>query len=168
MARWKLLHAHYLNVPGSEWQYSEISRTTGKPIRKVFAVPQLLDPDIEADCNYKFGPEGSEIIVSNGKNAQPQDIIFEGPPTPDMLPLDDEAKTISAGFAGVWNHPIESLPGQFSERLLDDMQAKLSAAITRQTQSENTDLSELIKVLTKTMEQNAEIISKLATPARRV
>src|SRR5260370_20903891 len=93
MARWKLVTEHYLNVPGTEWEYKETSRETGRQVRRVFPVPLHLDPNENniADHNYP-----GEIIVCHVGKGQGRDIEFVGPPTPDMQPLDDEAKAISA------------------------------------------------------------------------
>src|SRR6266705_1767114 len=106
MARWRLRTGHYLNVPGTEWEYKETDRTTGKTGRKVFAVPMLLDPNDPADHNYP----GEIIVASAEDRAFPRDIIFLGDPTPDMEPIDDEAEAISEALASKWVHPIESLP----------------------------------------------------------
>lgn len=103
MARWRLTAAHYLKVPGTEWEYKEVDMTSGRQARKVFPVPLHLDPNNPSDCNYP-----GDIIVKQGKG-EPRDIIFEGPPTPDMEPLDDEAEAISAKWREKWSHPIEDL-----------------------------------------------------------
>src|SRR6266705_2613092 len=106
MARWRLLTGHYLNVEGTEWEYKETDRNTGKQARKVFAVPLFMDPNDPSDHNYP-----GEIIVANiADRAFARDIIFLGDPTPDMEPLDAEAEAISESLAPKWTHPIESLP----------------------------------------------------------
>lgn len=121
MARWRLLNAHYLNVPGTEWEYKETDRTSGKQGRKVFSVPAFLDPRDGADCNYP-----GEIIVSDGNGAHSRDIIFVGPPTPDMEPLDESAEAISASHAAAWVHPIETLSGQYGDQLLAVFQKQIA------------------------------------------
>lgn len=111
MARWRLINAHYLNVPGTEWEYKEIDQTTGRQGRKVFTVPLYMDPRDPADHNYP-----GQIIVTNAASKEwPRDIIFLGDPTPDMEPLDEEAEAITAKLREVWEHPIESLPSTMSE-----------------------------------------------------
>lgn len=105
--RWRLTAQHYLNVPGTEWEQKETDRNTGKQARKVFAVPALLNPDDPSDQNYP-----GEIVVCHEGKGQGRDITFIGDPTPDMEPLDDEAKALSATFADKWNHPVESLAAQ--------------------------------------------------------
>lgn len=119
MARWRLTHSHYLNVPGTEWEYKETDRTTGRQARKVFPVPLLLNPEDPADCNYP-----GEIIVSYRANGR--DIVFVGPPTPDMEPLDEEAQAISDKERPKWQHPIDSLASQgYSQSLLDDFMRQM-------------------------------------------
>lgn len=108
MARWRLTAAHYLKVPGTEWEQKETDQQTGKQGRKVYPVPLYLDPNNAADCNYP-----GEIIVSNKHSAaHPKDIVFSGPPTPDMEPIDDEAIKITEPLKRKWEttHPIEALP----------------------------------------------------------
>jgi len=106
MARWRLTSAHYLNVPGTEWEYKETDLNSGRQARRIFPVPMYLNPDWQQDHNYP-----GEIIVKQGKG-EPRDIIFEGPPTPDMEPLDEEAEAISAKHRPSWIHPIETLDAQ--------------------------------------------------------
>lgn len=112
MARWRLRSAHYLKVPGTEYEHKETDRATGKQAKKVFPVPLYLNPEDQADCNYP-----GEIIVTDKKShpAYPKDIYFVGQPTPEMEPLDEEAEKISASFAKKWEHPIESLPTTMSQ-----------------------------------------------------
>lgn len=127
MARWRLTQPHYLNVPGTEWEYKETDRTSGRQGRKIFDVPLLLDPNDSTCYNYP-----GECVVSDGNHPGPKDYIFLGPPTPDMDPMDDEAEKISASLADKWKHPIESLPGQgYSQSLLADFQTQLAAAMAQ-------------------------------------
>lgn len=111
MARWRLTTAHYLKTaPGSEYELKEAS-VTGKTLTKRFPVPTYLDPRDAADCNYP-----GEIIVANKTDrAFPKDIVFVGPPTPYMEPLDAEADKITAEWSKKWDKlPIESLPETMS------------------------------------------------------
>lgn len=112
--RWRLQTAHYLNVPelpdGTrvEWEHKETARDSGRTVRKLFAVPMLLDPKDAADHNYP-----GEIIVTNfveGARIPVRDYIFTGEPTPDMEPLNDEAQEISDGLREKWINPVETLP----------------------------------------------------------
>jgi hypothetical protein len=139
MARWYLTAAHYLKVPGTEWEYKETDRMTGKQKRKVFPVPLYLNPADDSDCNFRHGIPGVTdepmIVVASVGRGLPGDIEFEGPPTPDMEPLDDEAREISAQWAPQWVHPIEDLPGQggmsYSQSILSDLEAQVASAATK-------------------------------------
>ncbi len=98
MARWKLTEPHYLKVPGTKWEYTMQNRTTGKPQRKVFDVPLYLNPEDEGDWNVREGYDGY-IAVCHEDKGLPSDIAFIGDPTPGMVPLDDEARELTARFA---------------------------------------------------------------------
>lgn len=143
MARWKLATGHYLNTRDTEWEYSERDRATGRPIRKKFIVPRYLDPRDPSDWNYTWGPkdalEGNIIVCFEGKG-EAADIVFYGDPTPDMIPMDDEAKEISAEFTGRWSYkPDTDLPGQFSQSLVDKFQFEMSQAEAKPVQIEGLD-----------------------------
>lgn len=170
MARWRLLNAHYLNVPDNEWEYKETNRDTGRQVRKVFPVPRLLDTNDQSDYNYP-----GEIIVTDGKShTERKDIIFFGPPTPDMEPLDDEAQAISDAERHKWIHPIESLPGQgYGETLLADLQRQLSAAAALQPTPavsvkgvDPADFAKLQEQVAALLAQNLEL--KAQVPERRI
>jgi hypothetical protein len=104
MARWKLTGKHYLNVPGTEWEYEETT-ATGKRHKQRMPVPLYLDPD-----DREYQNQNGEIIVAWEGSEQRGDITFVGPPTQEMTPLDEEAEAISAELEKKWSHPIESLP----------------------------------------------------------
>jgi hypothetical protein len=128
MARWRLLNAHYLVVPGTEWEYKETDRNTGKQARKVFQVPAFLDPKDPADQNYP-----GDIIVCHEGTGHPKDIVFVGEPTPDMEPLDDEAQALTDSLKEKWVHPIESLSGVgYSQSILNDLERKIDQVIASQ------------------------------------
>lgn len=125
MARWRLLSPHYLNTVDNQWEYKELDRNTGRQARKVYNVPRLFNPDDPGDFN---SPGSGEVIVCYDGKGQPRDHIFTGPPTPEMEPLDDEARTISGKESPKWVHPIESLPGQgYNDGLLAALQKQLDA-----------------------------------------
>lgn len=166
MARWKLREKHYLKVPGNEWEYQETAQS-GKTGRKRYEVPMFLNPDDPADYNY---PDG--IIV--GYTPHDRDIIFVGPPTPDMEPLDDEAKKLSAEEARKWKHPIESLPGDFSQSLLTDLQRQIDQLATGESKKpvvvkgvDPEDFKAMQEQLATLMAQNAELMAE-QKKARRV
>lgn len=127
MARWRLMNPHYLNVPGTEWEYKETDQNTGRQARRIFHVPLFLDPNQPADQNYR---DTGEIIVCHEGKGAPRDIEFVGPPTPDMEPLDDEAQAITDAERPKWQHPIESLSGSYSQSLLDEFQRQIAAIAT--------------------------------------
>src|ERR1700751_6456069 len=134
MARWKLLEGHYLNVPGTEWEYKETDRDTGRQHRLVLPVPLYLHPDNSTDWNYK---EQEAIIVSNKFNkAFPRDYVFSGPPTPNMEPLDEEAEKISQEFidSGAWKHPIDSLNMTYSQSILSEFEQKLASLMANKVE----------------------------------
>lgn len=136
MARFKLTAAHYLNTKDpNEWEYKEVDRTTGKEKRHLRQVPMFLHPEDPSTWNYitERLPNGQiadgMIVVSTKEDPNfPKDIIFIGPPTMDMEPLDDEAKVLIAALQGKWKHPIDSLPGNFAEKLPDLWQQQIEAA----------------------------------------
>ena len=167
MARWKLSTAHYINtlVDGSpcEWEYTENDRQTGRLKRRKYSVPQYLDPRDPADWNYKWGAnddvEGEIIVCYKGKGND-KDIPFSGDPTPDMIPIDDEAKAISASFENLWRYkPDAEDPGQYSQSLIDNLQEQMSEATSRPV--EIPGLTDLVAILAKSVEQNQQLISTL-------
>jgi hypothetical protein len=123
MARWRLINPHYLHVPGTEWEYKETDRSSGKQGRKIFAVPLYLDPRDNADHNYP----GEIIVCDKESPVYPKDILFQsarglrGEPTPEMEPLDDEAVQISRALEHKWVHPIESLPTHATASQIPDV-----------------------------------------------
>lgn len=167
MARWKLTEPHYLRVPGTKWEYTEIDRATGKPKRTQYDVPQLLDPNIESDWNYRYDQWSGDIIISDGHEAQPKDIIFVGPVTPGMLPLDDEAKAISAQAAkGLWKPTAgldpESQNTSFSAQLLSGMIDKMTAVQAGiQQGAAIPGMDEFMQSMKGMMEKQTEILAML-------
>ena len=157
--------AHYLNVPGEEWEYVENDRSTGRPIRHKFPVPRLLDPKDKACWTVKWGAgsdEEGEIIVCLEGKGEPRDQVFFGNPTPDMMPVDDEAKVISESFATLWSYKPETDTNNYSQSLIDRFQleaevAKVSAAKPATVEG----LAELTAAIGTMVKQNAEILSNL-------
>jgi hypothetical protein len=167
MARWKLTDAHYLNVPNIEWEYKESDRETGRQARKIYHVPLYLNPKNREDWNY---PQDEAIIVTNKEDrAHPRDIFFEGPPTPDMEPLDDEAEKISKGYhdRGEWKHPIEAMNMTYSQSMLSEFEMKIAqhlAGVAQQqppnVSTKGVDPAEFAKMqeqLAELMEQNMKL-----------
>lgn len=166
MARWRLAAPHYLSVPGTKWEYQETDRTTGRPTRTQFAVPTLLDPSQASDWNYKYNQDEGEIIVCLDGKGEPKDIVFVGEPTPDMVPLDDEAKAISAKMALKWKHPIETLTGPFADRLLDDLQKQVAEVRSTPSSTKIEGMEELLAAIVQMTKQNQALVeSVLASKA---
>lgn len=168
MARWRLAAPHYINVPGVEWEYKEVDRTSGRPKRTLFKVPALLDPDSPSDWNYVYSKDGfgkpdtGEIIVANKESEQyPKDIMYVGDPTPDMVPLDDEAKAISAKMAPKWKHPIESLEGTYADAMMKDLSEQVDEVRTRTVAAPMEGMTELLTAMTAMMKQNQDILGAL-------
>lgn len=129
MARWKLMNAHYLNVPDEEWEYSENDRTTGRPKKVKFKVPRLLDPRDPTCWTNRWGNQDNaegEIIVCHEGMGETKDITFFGDPTPDMVPVDDEAKAITATFEKRWQAKPENMAGDYSQSLIDRFQIDMA------------------------------------------
>lgn len=167
MARWRLQSAHYLNVPGTEWEHRETNRDTGRQARKVYEVPLLLDPKDPADCNYP-----GEIIIAYAGKGQGRDIIFEGPPTPEMEPLDEEAEAITEAERPRWQAVTDSPGLTYGESLLIGLQKQLDA-VARQvgampaapmpTNAISPDaLTVLQNQIAELMESNAKMQAQLA------
>lgn len=165
MARWQLTEPHYLNTLGSKWEFETKDRTTGRSIRKQFPVPTLLDPNIESDCNYqdRIGNNmiDAQIIVCWEGKGEPKDIEFEGPPTPGMLPLDDEAKAESAKFD--WN-PTAGLDdnsqfNSFAQQTLIKLTSELKNV---QAAPQIEGMPEFMKSMALMMQQQTQILAQLA------
>jgi len=166
MARWRLTDGHYLNVPGTEWEYKETDRETQRQVRKVYEIPLYLHPRERSDWNY---PQDEAIIVSNRfDKAHPRDYVFVGPPTPDMEPLDEEAEKISQSYrdSGAWTHPIDALNMTYSQSMLSEFEKQLAAKmveITRPTPNMSLggvspeDFNRLQQQVAQLMEQNAKL-----------
>ncbi len=143
----------------TEGEYKETDRETGRERRKRFEVP--------------FYAERDSIVCQEGRGS-PTDTIFRGDPTPDMVPIDDEAKEISASFASKWAHPIESLPGQgFSSSLLTHLERQLEALAAKapipaaSSGISKDDFEDLKSQIDTLMAKNAELEEKMSKPVRR-
>jgi hypothetical protein len=169
--RWRLQEPHYLNVPGTEYDHKEVNQTTRKQVTKHYKVPLLLDPKEPNDWNY---PE--EVIVAHaGEHNLRADIIFEGPPTMAMEPLNEEARKLSDVVASKSKHPIDSLPGNgFSEDLLSLFTKQLNAIVDKVGGIPNRDptmpnqsipgdvVAQLQAQMNELMEKNAALERRIA------
>ncbi len=149
MARWKLGSSHYLNTVQSEqWEYVEEGRRKG-PLRKRFNVPRLLDINDPKCFTSVWGPTNDlegEIIVCFPGRGNDTDIEFIGDPTPEMFPLDDEARAISAKFENHWKYkPDSEVP--FSQSLVEGMQAEMASKQAAPQQVEVAGLADLVAAI---------------------
>jgi len=147
MARWKLACPHYLSIPNTEWEYNETRN--GKVNRKRFIVPRLLNTADPGDWTNRWGSkddEDGEIIVCHEGKGERSDIAFVGDPTPDMIPVDDEARAISAAFEDRWKYKPETAEIDFSQSLVDKFEEAMATAQTKQ--AEVPGMSELVGALT--------------------
>lgn len=165
MARWQLTEPHYLNTIDTKWEFETKSRTTGRSERKQFRVPTHLDPNIETDCNYqeRVGNNmvDAKIIVCWDGKGEPKDIVFEGPPTPGMLPLDDEAKEISAKFDWIPTQGLDenSQFNSFAQTKLMEFTEQLKNTV-QAPQIEG--MAEFMKTMAQMMQTQTQILAQLA------
>ena len=170
MARWRLTEPHYLYTdPGTKWEYIETDRATGRQVRKQYDVPTYLHHESEADWTDKVN---GLVVVSDGHNAQPKDIIFKGDPTPGMYPLDDEATALTVKFKAKWGLPdqIFSLnnPGSYSTNLADhfvQQQDKVNMQMADLAQRNAQGFDQFMQSMTAMMQQNQKILEVLAMKA---
>lgn len=165
MARYQLTGPHYLRVPGNNWEYKEVDRSTGKEKRHLREVPMFLHPEDYSQWNYitDRGPVGQAvdgiIVVTTKEDPNfPKDILFIGAPTMDMIPLDDEAKIAIAELQGKWKHPVMDVPGNFAEQLPQLWLQQLEAANNKKTEPSSVSLRELDDL----RRQNTDLAQKLA------
>ncbi len=176
MARWKLTEAHYLKVPGIAWEYNSIDRRTGRPKREVFPVPLQLDPKSIDDLTKHGQPDPAYpsrdiedyiLVVTDTAGVNQRDVVFEGKPTPGMLPLDDEAKAITAECSqGLWNPTPgvddESQRASLSNQIIDALMGQMNTIkdeVHKAPQIEG--ITELLGAFSAMMKQNQEILSLL-------
>lgn len=166
MARWQLTEPHYLNTVDTKWEFETKNRTTGRSERKQFRVPLHLDPNIEADWNYtdRVGNnivDGKVVVCWEGKG-EDRDIVFEGDPTPGMLPLDDEAKAVSEKFA--WKPTAgldqESQFNSHTQQMLIKLTEELKGATAAAPQAAGMD--EFMKGMMEMMKMQTQILATIS------
>lgn len=155
MARWKLTAPHYLNVPGTEWEFVEVDTGTGKQVRHRHPVGLYLSPDDPGDQNR----QGEVVVCHEGKGLA-GDRIFIGPPTPEMEPLDDEARAITDKMRPLWNNFSGSYG--YGEGVLNDFQNQLTRAAMAQEPSNRKEIDDLKEQMAELQKQNAELARKVA------
>jgi hypothetical protein len=172
------MEPHYLNVPGIEWEYKETDRNTGRSARKVYPVPLYLNPEEPTDQTE----QGMVVVSDKYDPAHPRDVIFEGPPTPNMEALDDEAKAISDKERSKWIHPIEALNMTYSESRLSEFEREIAQIMAKSAGEKPTappnlslggvspaDFEKLQQQVAMLMDRNAQLEATLASaPKRRV
>jgi hypothetical protein len=165
MARWKLVVNHYLNVEGTKWEYTETDRVTGRPKRTQFNVPRYLDIQDPGDWTNRIGDSG-EIIVTNGGTHDPKDIVFTGEPTPDMEPVDDEAKKISKSLEDQWRRGADAMVS--GKSYADEVADKLHAQMGELTKVAQSPPKVQIEGLDEVMRMMAQTMASLAQSNRRL
>lgn len=173
MARWKLTEPHYIKLAEeTRWEYVEVERVTGRPKRTQFVVPRFLNPLDPADwTETRVKNEDGDIIVSNGNNAQPKDLIFHGEPTPGMLPLDDEAKQISSKYDWTPTQGLDeaSQADSYTNKLLGGLLDQITdVKVKVQQQAPPPGFDELLKTLGAIVQQNQVILQTMATQQPKV
>lgn len=186
MARWKLMAKHYLAIKEIDGEapvyiHTEQDTRTGRNKRKIYNVPMLLDPEdpscwTETVFARNGAPVEGTIVVSDGKNAQPRDLIMcDGvPPTTDMMPLDDEAEEISRKINAARSIPFDAAPGQTGEeliRLFTQQMNQLQQAIVAPAAQSLKGVSEdafqkLQEQVAALMAKNAELEAQTGTDRR--
>jgi hypothetical protein len=171
MARWKLMTSHYLHtVEKTEWEYKEVNRTNGREVRKQIPVPRYLDIRDPQDWTNRWGvrsaqdPGEGEIIVCLDGRGEPGDIAIHGDPTPDMVPMDDEAQAISDKFTNRWQYKPDG-EVNYSQSLVDKFESQMADVQSKPSTVQVEGLSDLVAAMA---EQSRAIASLLAQPQRRV
>lgn len=166
MARWRLSTSHYLNVENNEWEYNETDRSSGKQIRTRLKVPLQLDIDDPSCWNVTFrNPRGEifagEIIVAHRTGEEHKDdIIFVGDPTPDMIPIDDEATALSKTFLKRWGAaPNEDI--SFGQRMIEASQEEMAKLKSQENVVKVEGMAEIMKAMTEMLAQNQALMAQL-------
>lgn len=169
MARWKLTASHYLTVSGTAWEQAEVDQMTGRQIRKRYEVPMqldILDPIIW-NGNIVRNPRGEvlggDIVVAYAdKVHEPKDYLFTGEPTPDMFPLDDEAREISAAFEVKWKaRPEEDMP--YGEKLMMQLMEKRADMESKESTVKIEGLPEVLASFGEMMKQNQALVMAITS-----
>lgn len=165
MARWKLMAAAYLNVPGEIWEYKETDRATGKQRRIELAVPMLVDPNDPGVWTNKWGNRDNlegEVIVCLKDKGERSDLVFLGDPTPDMIPLDDEAREITASHSHRWSYKPDDPASEqnYSTSLINRFEEEMKAAANKPV--EVPGLGDLTAAIAKMAESNAAMVAAMS------
>ncbi len=168
MARWRLIEPHYLvTTDPTKWEYQETDRISGRPKRTTFEVPRYIHHEDPLDWTVRETPDYGYVVVSDGHNAEPRDIVFKGSPTPGMIPLDDEAKEISARFSDKWNTPTQGLADNepnWAMKMADTFvqsAEKINMKMLEASQQPVPGMDQFMSVMTKMMEQQQTMFMTL-------
>lgn len=164
MARWKLVESHYLNTKDTQWEYKEIDRDTGRERRKQVSVPRFLNIEDPSDWTNSWGNKDNqtgEIIVCYEGKGEARDIVFFGDPTPGMMPVDDEARAISARFEQRWSYKPDTAEVSHSQSMIDRFEIEKAAAEAKPQQVEIAGLSELVTLMAAQQKNQQELIDGL-------
>ena len=179
MARWKLQTSHYLNTLGGvEWEYSAVQ--SGKSVRRRFPVPRYLDINDPGDWTLKVGSglpvewggnddsAGGIIVVCKPGAGSPGDIEFTGDPSPNMLPLDGEAKAISDSFRSRWNFAPSDEGISHSQMLVDAIEDLKETQLNRPPETVKIEgLDTVLAQLAATQKLIADALISQHQPSRR-
>lgn len=163
--RWKLLTPHYLNVPGTVWTQEEQPFATPKRIKREFKVPLYLNPEDPSQWTEKnedrtFG----WIVVCHEGKGKPSDTIFVGPPTPDMEPMDDEARELSKSYQSQWATFGDMPAGDFENSMFTFLTRAVDRLAANNIDTPETDRKQLESL----MRANADLISENEVLRRKV
>jgi hypothetical protein len=174
MARWRVTAKHYLNAKqfgeDTTWVREETNRDTGRAFRRTFMVPLLIDPEDPICINRNVG----YCVVATEGSEMPGDIILLSPCTPDMEPLDEEARQITAQESKKWKDPINGLPihvgEDFGNQLLAMLTAQMNSVDAGKSVSlkgaSNDEVTQLKTMLAQQQEQiNRLLAGALVVPA---
>jgi hypothetical protein len=168
MARWKLTAKHYLQAlqfgQPSEWQREEINVQTGRAFRKTYPVPMFIDPDDPFCINRHVG----YCVVATEGSDQPGDLIVSNfKPTPDMEPLDDEARQLSEAERPNWINPIDGLSPMMGEDFANQLLAALQQQMNKTSISPgqagvNSEVSNLSTLVAAQQRQIDQLLAALS------
>lgn len=141
MARWRVTAKHYINArqfgEPTQWVREETNRDTGRAFRRTFDVPLYIDPEDPICINKNLGI----CVVASEGSEMPGDIILLGPPTPDMEPMDDDARKVTAAESAKWKDPINALPIHIGEDFGAQLLNMLTAQMNTVAKVPNTSLA---------------------------
>lgn len=173
MARWRVTAKHYVLArqfgEDTTWVREETNRDTGRAFRRTFAVPLYIDPEDPICINKNIG----YAVAATEGFEMPGDITLLSPCTPDMEPLDEDAKQITAKESKKWKDPINSLPISIGDDFGNQLLAMLTAQFNNVSQAPSVSLkgagkdeiSELKAMLAVQQEQIAKLLGVSNAPA---